>query len=190
MPKVEIDDGELANLRAGYNLVNRLHNDPKTSDRIRAAIKDIDPDLKLPDQPVDVRVKPIEEQVGKLAETVESLAKLHKEDMEARRNSSEDAALSARIAAAANRFDFNDEGRKQLIERLVAQKSSDVEGAAALIAADNPKPRPMPSSGFPHLADPFGVRGSTDENMKLLHTDPDRWQQETIEQLVAEQNLA
>ena len=73
---------------------------------------------------------------------------------------------------------------------MIAQKSGDVEGAFAAIAADNPKPKPMPASNFPRLADPFGVRGSEDEDLKMLHTNPDQWQQNMIEQLVAESGMA
>jgi hypothetical protein len=187
MPKVEFEEAEARNLQAAYNLLNRVHGDPKHSAALRAAIAELDPELKLPDPPATVQVTPLNDRLDKLAATVEGLAKVQKEDMDQRRNAAEDSALNARIDSAARRFDFNDEGRKQLIERLVAQKSTDVEGAAAIIAADNPKPAPLPADNFPHHADLFGIRGSDDEGLKMLHTDPDVWQQQELRRLIGEQ---
>lgn len=187
---VTLSAEEAANHRRAYDLLNKVYRDPAHHANLVAALKAADPNVPLPDPPSEVRVRPLEERVTQISESVEKLTKAWQEDAESRKNAGQDAELTARLREAKERFKLNDEGMKLVTDRMIAQGSGDAMAAAALVAADNPMPKPMPSSGMPRAANLFGIRGSEDENLKLLHTDPEAWQTREFERIFAEANPA
>lgn len=184
---VTISRTEYNTFRSGQDLLGKLYHSPKTHGQISAAIKEVAPDTQLPEPAAAVRVAPIEEEVTSLKQSLQELSKTLAEERKAERDRAADVAFEQQVNEEVRRRGFNEEGKKLMLQRMIDQKSGDVQGAAAYIMETNPRETPLPAAGLPRFANLYGVRGgSEDDSIKLLHTDPEAWQEQELQRIFSE----
>ena len=111
--------------------------------------------------------------------------KTFREEREADRKSArerEDEAqklsFQEQIAKARDAYSLTDEGFDKMVERMKATGNySDPEAAAAWVSSKNPPPPPPGPTFGPQSLNLFGSQ-KPDENLALLHRDPERYADE------------
>lgn len=170
MKRVGIREPSQSETRAAQ-LLDDIWNDPELGTKVRAKAKAKFDDIKLPDNSLAPIVKPLQDQVEALTKRLEERDKKEAEREAERAKVSTEASLQAAVDAAVKKFNLTDDGRKAMLERMIAQGSTDADGAAALIAYNAPKPASAPKF-LPQKMDLFGS-SEVDEKMRQLHTRPD-----------------
>ena len=172
MAIVEMDDKEVAALKAGYALLDSMMKNPKTKADTEKLIKTVKPDVVTS---ADV-LAPATEEIKKLREDFEGFAKKAKEERQ-------DADLKAGFDSLRKRG-YQDEGVEAIQKLMIERNIPDIEAAAALFDRLNP-PKSQAPSGFAGTEWGFG-RQTDDPDLKLLFGDPDAWADKEIGKVLSE----
>ena len=159
------------NEQRAAELLGSVWDDPELGGKLRAKAKEKYPDVKLPEDSVAPVLAPLQAQIKALTEKLEDRDKRDAEREKKESETSSAAKLQADVEAAVSKFNLTEEGRKAMLERMIAQGSTDADAAAALIAHAAPKPATAPKF-MPQKINLYGSAES-EEKYKLLHTRPD-----------------
>lgn len=172
MALTEIDEQQLATLKAGYALLDSMMKNPKTKSDAEKLIKQVKPEMVTT---ADI-LAPVDEKVEGLRKDFQEFAKKQIER-------EQDNELKAGFDALRKRG-YQDEGLEAIQKLMIERKIADIEAAAALFDRMNP-PKPQAASGFAGTEWGFG-RQTEDPDLKLLFGDPDAWADKEIGKVLAE----
>lgn len=157
-------------LTAIKGLMDKAWDNKDTGSALRKILKQIDPNLKTPEDVADSVIAP----VNARAEAAEKTARATQERLDKFLAESKDkddtAALRKDLSEAQKKFGLDDEGLTKVMQRMKDKNNPDVESAAAWVASQAPKPQPISDHGIaPLSADLFGAT-KVDEQWRELHT--------------------
>lgn len=175
-------------------LLQSAWNHTEHGEAARRLLNKVDPTIPIPEQIgdriADSRLKPLEDRIGSIDEQIKKLAEDYESGKKEREDNSARDDLLKRLDAVKDKFRFSDEGMELVRKRMLDQKSADVEGAAAFIAAENAQPpEPADAGLFPRKANLFGVTGGGDDDIAALHKDPLAWQDNMLSEMLRENPL-
>jgi len=203
---------ELATLRKGYFLLDKLMVDPAHGTATKRALKAIDPSLGIvvPEDVAEPLIAPIRQEIealktdhtatlAALDERKTAIEQIVENFNQSRKDEKEVGDLQAKIDSAAKKYRFTDEGKAALIEHMRATNTSDPDTAGAYLVQNMERPSPTTSSGLaPEMARRNGApdvdlfqlaTGQSDDDLKLLHGTPkdqERWMSNEINKVLAE----
>lgn len=162
-------------LQRSRDLIARAWADPNLRPGLKAHVKAVMPDYRLPDDDFEVLTAPIRQQNEALAKQVGDLVdtlKKRDEAAEKREQESRDALYANKFEAACQRFNLTDEGRQKVIDRMKETGAySDPLGAAAFIVSQEPPAVPSGSLWGNNTLNFAGSAEKSDvERYKLLHS--------------------
>lgn len=165
-----------ANARAAA-IVNRLWNDRSgVGDKIKAAAKELFPDVTIPADPVDEALAPLKEQITALQTTLAERDAKEAEAAQAALEKTAENELTSKLEAARKAFGLTDAGVEAVKARMLETKNFGSPEDAALYVLKDEKPVNTAGSGAlgPQQVDFFGKQaGEDEERLKLLFSDPD-----------------
>ena len=162
-------------LQRSRDLIARAWSDPNLRPGLKAHVKAVMPDYRLPDDDFEVLTAPIRQQNEALAKQVGDLVEtLKKRDEDAAKRDQEhrDAQYAERFEAACQRFNLTDEGRQKVIDRMKETGAyGDPLAAAAYIVSQEPPAAPTGALwGNNTLNFAASAEKSDTERYKLLHS--------------------
>lgn len=183
----EISDAELALAKKYEGLYNKLWNDPKEGLNFKRKVKELVPDAQIPElDMIDVTVKPFEEKLAKQEESNKVLLARLDAIEKAKKDGDEESALVKSLDSARKKFHLTDEGFDKAVARMKQMNNPDAESAAAWVASQEKKARPVGSSSFaPAALDLYGSNKVNDD-WASLHKDPVAWQDSQIQIMLDE----
>lgn len=185
----EIADQDLTTLQAAYRLMQGLWDHPEHGATVKRAAKQINPNLRIPE--IDVAeplLKPLREQLTAAEEGRTALqARLDKLEQD-RTDDKELDKLQKSLDAAKTRYRLTDEGMAEVRKVMAERNNADPMAAAAFVASEIEPPKPVSGSNFsPSDANIFGVAGGADDDStKRLHTDPVKWLDREVPNILRE----
>ena len=167
-------------------LLDSLWNDGKVGPALRAKTKELFPEVSLPDDQFEPIVSPMREALEATTAELKAL----REERAAEKKANEAAAFQtdfeSRIAAARDKFRLTPEGFDAMVSRMKeTQNYTDADAAAAWVKSQEPPPKAAGPSWAPSKLDLFGS-SNTDERYRLLHTDPQAYQDAELMEFVAD----
>lgn len=183
----EISDAQLELANKYQTLYNKLWNDPKEGLAFKRKVKELVPEAQIPElDMIDTTVKPFEEKMAKQAEENKAL-KDRLDNIEKRsKDEKEESDLVKSLDSARKKFHLTDEGFDKAVARMKEMNNPDAEAAAAWVASQEKKARPVGSSSFAPSALNLYGSNKVDESMADLHRDPIAWQDATIQTMLDE----
>ena len=183
----EISDAQLELANKYQTLYNKLWNDPKEGLAFKRKVKELVPEEQIPElDMIDTTVKPFEEKMAKQAEDNKAL-KERLDNIEKRsKDEKEESDLVKSLDSARKKFHLTDEGFDKAVARMKEMNNPDAEAAAAWVASQEKKARPVGSSSFAPSALNLYGSNKVDESMADLHRDPIAWQDATIQTMLDE----
>lgn len=183
----EISDAQLELANKYQSLYNKLWNDPKEGLAFKRKVKELVPEAQIPElDMIDTTVKPFEEKMAKQAEENKAL-KDRLDNIEKRsKDEKEESDLVKSLDSARKKFHLTDEGFDKAVARMKEMNNPDAEAAAAWVASQEKKARPVGSSSFAPSALNLYGSNKVDESMADLHRDPIAWQDATIQTMLDE----
>ena len=142
------------------DLVEPVWNHPKTGMRSRALMKEVYPDLPIPDYDVKHDVE----------QRLAADKKEREDEKEAARKKAEKDTWDAERERVQKEYGFTEEGMKKLEDLMLEKRIASYEVAATYHAAKNPKPAD-PTQDY---QDQFYGHGKSDE-WKTIAADPEAW---------------
>lgn len=183
----EISDTELAVKNRAVALLDRMWNDPKEGMTFKKKVKELVPDAKIPELDIIASataplVAEIEEQKKAnktLAGRLDNWEKSHKD-------SREENDLQLQLNSIKKQYSFTDEGMQKVIDRMRSKNNPDAEAAAAWVASQERKSRPVTDSALlPSAMNLFGSN-SEDETWAELNKDPRGWADRELVKMINE----
>lgn len=172
-------------------LTDALWADQELGPKVRSFAKAKWPDISIPDDQLNPLVKPLEEKAAALQARIDAMEKEQKDREKAAAEAQGQKDMEARLEAARKKYALTDDGFDKMVSRMKETHNyEDAEAAAAWVTDNNPPPKPTsgPSWATQRL-DLFGTQ-SKDENMKMLHNDPDRWFDAAVAEVLSEGKAA
>lgn len=183
----EISQSELETLRRSEALLNKMWNDPKEGLNFKRKVKEYAPDARIPElDMIQAAAQPFEEKFTKQAEEIKTM----RERLEARekkeKDDKEESELEASLARVKSQFKFTDEGLEKVIARMKEKNNPDAEAAAAWVAAQERKAKPISGSNIgPSALNLYGSK-TADEQYAALNKDPIAWADNEIATMLNE----
>ena len=173
-------------------LVDDLWNDAELGPKVRAKAKAKWQDIRIPDEQIEPVLKPLQEQNTALQARLDAMEKEQKDREKAAAEAQGQKDMEARLEAARKKYALTAESFDKMVARMKeTQNYTDAEAAAAWVT--DHLPPPPPPTGGPSWAvqrlDLFGTQ-SKDENMKMLHNDPDKWFDKAVQEVLTEGKAA
>lgn len=171
--------------QALLKLLGEVWTDPEIGETVRKRAKVLNPAINIPDDnPVAVSVK---RELSETQKRLEAMEKLYKESADKAEAKNAEADLRDRLGKAQARFKLTDDGMAGTIKLMQERMISDPEAAAALYVDSLPKNKPAAGSSpmFPGEMNLFGTK-SKDDAWELLHTNPDKFWRDTVNDVFAE----
>ena len=171
-----------AQIRA-EQLVNKLWRDQELGSKVQKLAKETFPDAEI--HTVDETLAPALAPLKAQNDTLAAELKAMREEREAERKAAKERAdeeqkisFQDQIAKARDAYSLTDEGFDKMVARMKATGNyQDPEAAAAWVSSKEPPP-PAPGPTFgPQSLNLFGSQ-KADENLALLHRDPERYADE------------
>lgn len=184
---VEISEAEDALRKKYEHLYNKLWNDPKEGLNFKRKVKELVPEAQIPElDMIDVTVKPFEEKLGKALEANDALRARLDAIEKAKKDGDEESALVKSLDSARKKFHLTDEGFDKAVSRMKEMNNPDAEAAAAWVASQEKKAKPVGGSNFaPSALNLYGA-GKVSDDWSELHKDPVAWQDATIQTMLDE----
>ena len=165
-----------ANARAAA-IVNRLWNDRSgVGDKIKAAAKELFPDVTIPPDPTDEAIAPLKAELDALKTTLAERDAKEAEAQQAALEKATETEFMAKLNAAKSEFRLSDAGVEAVVARMKETGNyTDPQAAAAYVLKDE---RPVDTAGSamlgPQAVDFMGKMAAEDQDrLKLLYQDPD-----------------
>jgi hypothetical protein len=170
---VTIPKAELDTLRAIKTLMDKTWDGKDTGAPLRKLLKQVQPDLKIPEDVADSVIAPVKGEIEETKKSVKGLAEKLDKFLTENKDKEDTAVLRADLASAQKKFGLDDEGLTKVMQRMKDKNNPDVESAAAWVASQAPKPQPIADHGISAIsADLFGST-KKDPNYEALQTGGD-----------------
>lgn len=186
---VTITKKDLETLQNAWKLQAELFDHPTHGLAIKKAIKDVRPNMRIPE--LDV-LEPALAPMRERQDALEAENKALREQQDADRKSREDdkalGDLGDRLKSAQSRYRLTDEAMPEVKRLMLERNIADPHAAAALVASEIEPPKVVNGTNFvPADLNVLGMDGkSEDDSIKRLHDDPIRWQDREIAEIMGE----
>lgn len=182
MAAVQIDEGALRELQVAQGLMDALYRSPKHGMLMRRAIKELHPDVSIPE--IDVAapiVAGVNDALKKLNDRLAATEAENKKLRQERDDEAEDAKFWKNFDKVAKARGYTEQGREDLIKVMKDKKIPDPEVAAAYLDG-TVKAKPIEPSGFKPkrwnlLDDPNGTEADQ-KSLKRLMDNPEAWMED------------
>jgi hypothetical protein len=176
-----------AQLRA-EKLFLALMKNPKANAIVREQAKALFEDVEFPEDQIDPVIEPLRSETKAIRDELAALRKEREAEREARELERHKVDLEQRLNDARKRYQLTDEGFDKLVARMRDTGNyTDADAAAAWVAQSAPKPVMARSSYGPQDINLFDSgRESSDERIRLLHTDNQRFFDTEVETILSE----
>lgn len=188
--KVEVNAAELELLNRSHKLLDSLWNDPKLGFTVKKMVESKtgvkSPELAM----IETITAGRDEALSQINKRLDAQDKARADEaaaVKAAEQARAEADLLTRVSKAKKDYSFTDEGMERVFTRMREQNSADVEGAAAYIASQLPKAKPVNTGSpyAPQAMNMFGVQ-KQDENWAELNRDPVNWFDTKVGEILAE----
>ena len=190
----EISDHELAVKNRAVALLDRMISDPKEGLATKRRIKALVPDANFPDLDIiDSASAPILSALEEQKKLNKTLADRLDSWEQSQKDSREEGELQAQLDGIRKQYSFSADGMQKVIDRMKAKNNPDADAAAAWVASQERKARPVTDSALlPSALNLFGSN-SEDEQWADLNKDPRGWADRELVKMInefAEQDAA
>ncbi len=190
----EISDAELAVQRRAVALLDKMITDPKDGLSMKRKIKELVPDAKFPELDIiDTTTAPLIAALDEQKKTSKTLADRLDSWEKSQKDSREEGELQSQLDHIRKQYSFTTEGMQKVIDRMKEKNNPDADSAAAWVAAQERKARPVTDSALlPQALNLYGSN-SEDESWKELNKDPIKWADNELVKMInefAEQDAA
>jgi hypothetical protein len=175
---VQVEKGAYDNARSALALFEQLWGDPEVGATVRKKAKALNPAISIPeDHPI------IKDRDSRL-EALEKTLHEYKAGVE---NEKAEAALRKQLGEVQSKFGFTDETMATVVQTMVDKSIADPEAAALKVRESLPKPKPTSASSqwLDNRPNLFGTQ-KADERWEQLHTDPDSFFADTVDEILKE----
>lgn len=185
----EISDAELAVKNKAVALLDRMINDPTEGLAVKRKIKQYIPEANFPELGI------IDTTTGPLIAELESQKK-HAKSLEDRLNNweqsqkdnKEEVQLQTQLDGIRKQYGFTVDGMQKVIDRMREKNNPDAESAAAWVASQERKAKPLSNSNvFPTALNLYGSN-SEDQDWADLNKDPIKWADNQLVAMINEFN--
>jgi exonuclease VII large subunit len=178
---------DLAVLRKGQDVMNKLWSHPKYGLETKQRVAELDPAMTAPELPIIAQVtKPVNDAIKTLSEKLDSVVTRLDTREKTEKDRAEENDLQSKLERAKKDYRLTDDGMKKVVEYMKEHNVADPLAAAARVTDLEPKAKPTRASSFgPSPANLFGSR-TQDTQWEKLHTDPDGFFNDTVEQVLSE----
>lgn len=183
----EVSDAELMTLKRTEALLNKMWNHPKKGLAFKREVKELIPEANIPElDTIDTVARPFEDKIAKQDEEIKKLTERLEAREKAEDERKEENNLTESLSKARKKFGLTDEGFEKAVSRMREMKNLDAEAAAAWVASQEKKAKPVGGSGIgPQAMNLYGSK-TQDENYKELNLDPQGWADREIEKMINE----
>lgn len=180
---------ETAQLKALAQLFGQLWNDPEHGETIQRAAKKHKPDITiLDDNPVVVKTRA---QLAEMETKTTALQTAFDEYRAGAEREKAESKLRESLGKVQTQFGFSDEKMADVIKTMQDRQLVDPEAAALIVREAMPKTPPQSASSkfFDTKADMWGTT-RRDEKWEKLHTDPDGFFADVVNEVFTEMPAA
>ena len=177
MPQIEVDAEQYELARRGHALLDKLYNAPGATGLAVKKLVEQTTGVKSPELAlIETITQGRDEALGKINADLKALREEQAADKKATAQAKAEADLLTRVESVKKDFRFTDEGMEKVFDRMRAQNSADVEGAAAYVASQLPKAKPA-DTGSSYAPQSLNLYGSAEQDAQWadLNRDPLRW---------------
>lgn len=172
-----------------YKLFGQIYDDKEHGLAVKKALKAADASVRIPE--IDVAeplLAPIRERQDAIEAENKALKEQLEKDKEERETQRAVGDLQSRIDKAASKFRLTPEGISKMKEIMAEKQIGDPEIVAEHIVSNIERAKPVTGSNFgPADLNVLGIDGkSEDDSTKLLHSDPLRWMDKEVPNILAE----
>ena len=151
---------------------NKLWADTDLGPQVRKKVKELYPDVALPEDAAEPVVAPLRAQLDRLEAENAKMREEREAEKAAAAERSAQQSINDRLDAARKRFNLTEEGFDMMVAHMKeTQNYTDAEGAAAWVVQQTPPPKPTGPYLGPQNINLFGT-AEKDERFALLHKDP------------------
>lgn len=180
----EISDHDLAVKNRAVQLLDRMISDPKDGLSMKRKIKELVPEANFPELSIiDSTANPIlarQEELNKQNEALKArLDKWEQSQIDTR----EEGQLQSQLDGIQKQYGFTHEGMQKVIDRMKSKNNPDAEAAAAWVASQERKAKPIKDSISQSNLNLFGSN-EADEDFKELNLNPEKWAVKTMESMM------
>lgn len=191
---IEISEQELAIKNKAVALLDRMISDPKDGLAMKRRIKELVPDANFPElSMIDTASAPLMEKLEAAEKANKTLADRLDSWEQKQNNSREEGELQSQLDGIRKQYGFTAEGMQKVIDRMKAKNNPDAESAAAWVASQERKAKPVTDSALlPSAMNLFGSN-TADESWESLNRDPVKWADQELVKMInefAEQDAA
>ncbi len=205
MPTVELSDSQIALLELAekiggmegiqqrdkaFHLHNTLYTHKDTATSYQAAIKKAFPEARVASDLAEPYVAQIKSEFDPVMERFTKFIDTYEADKKAAEESKLQGDFDSRWSGVVKDYSLSSEGEEKLLSFMKDRKNADPEAAAALYFKQNPIPAApiapsaiSPSSWSKDMG--LGPAGE-DADLKLLHTDPERFAEQEAAAVLTE----
>lgn len=184
----EISDNELLILRRAENLLNKMISDPKEGMENKRKIKEkYAPDANFPELGiVDSATAPLVAALEEQKKSNKTLADRLDSWEQNQKNTKEEGELQNQLDGIRKQYSFTPDGMQRVIDRMKEKNNPDADSAAAWVAAQERKSRPVTDSAL--MPSALNLYGSNkeDDDFAELNKDPQGWADRKVVQMLNE----
>lgn len=187
----EISEADLLVKNRAMMLLDKLWNDPKEGMSFKKKVKELVPDAKIPELDiVNNATAPIVAALEEQTKRSKSLEDRLNNWEENQKNGKEEGELQAQLDMIRKSYGFTTDGMQKVIDRMKAKNNPDAESAAAWVASQERKSKPVTDSALmPSALNLYGSN-SEDETWAELNKDPRGWADRELVKMINEFNEA
>ena len=190
----EISDADLAVKNRAVALLDKMWNDPKEGMTFKKKVKELVPDARIPE--LDIVASATGPLLAELEEQ-KSVSKSLKERLDSwektQKDSKDELELQAQLDGVKKTYSFTNDGMQKVIDRMKSKNNPDAEAAAAWVASQERKSKPLTDSALlPSALNLYGSN-SSDDSWAELNRDPVGWADKEMVKMLnefAEQEVA
>ncbi len=184
---VEISEADLAIKNKAVELLNRMISDPKEGLSVKRKIKALIPEAKFPELDViDTVTEPLVTRLAESEKTNKSLSDRLDNWEKAQKDSADESALQKQLDNVKKSYGFTDEGLQKVVDRMKTKNNPDAESAAAWVASQERKAKPISDSALlPSSINLYGSNSASDDvDIVALNKDPQGWADKKIVEML------
>lgn len=183
---VQVSARDLQAQRRMLELFDKVWNSPDVGAQVRKKAKEFDPTIAIPDEhPIVVQAL---EQRNAIEAKVTGLEAAFNEYRAAAEQKDAETRLRKQLGDVQEKFGFTADGMSKVIEVMQERQLADPEAAALVYRESLPKPTPQGNSNRLFTDNKIDLFGTTkqDEAWEKLHTNPDAFFTETVNEVLTE----
>lgn len=182
----EISDQDLAVKNRAVALLDKMISDPKDGLATKRRIKELLPDANFPElNIIDTATSPLLAELEEQKKVSKTLADRLDSWERNQKDSREEGELQSQLDGIRKQYGFTVDGMQKVIDRMKEKNNPDAESAAAWVASQERKAKPITNSITAQNMNLYGSN-EVDDNWKALNLNPEKWAVGQMEQMLQE----